>query len=319
MSLRPLTIALMAVLCLIASGGLISARAADETPIGFARGQETAARDAEPPACPDPASIPRRIAKAEQVTLPILMYHHVRELPEAAGATLRTLTVSASAFGAQMAYLAQNGYHTVYFSDLVAYFDRGAALPDDAIIITFDDGWLEQYEVAYPILRKNCLIATFFPPTNWVDHSKLTLTWAQVEEMSKAGMEFGSHTANHYLLTGQTAEQITRQLEDSRKTLEGHVRTPIVALAYPGGVYNAAVASLVEKAGYGVAVGVSAGVTHKAEERFRLHRVAVNYADTVTTFAARLVPSNNLQNLPPPAISKSAARRLERMLDSLER
>ena len=320
MPFRPYVIALLTALCLVAVVAPIPATAEGETPVRIIRGHEPRDAAAEPSACPDPDSIPRRLAKTEQLTLPILMYHHVRELPKNTSAFLRTLTVSADAFEAQMTYLAQNGYHTVYFSDLVAWFDRGAALPDKPIIITFDDGWIEQYEVAYPILRKHCLVAAFFPPTNWVNTSKLTMTWAQIEEMSKGGMEFGSHTVNHYLLTGQTAEQITRQLENSRKTLEGHVRLPIAALAYPGGAYNAAVASLVEKAGYGAAVGVGAGVIHKAEERFKLHRVTVNYADTVAVFAARLVPVGNAPGAPPaPAAQKRAARLRERLQEPTEK
>jgi peptidoglycan/xylan/chitin deacetylase (PgdA/CDA1 family) len=244
-----------------------------------------------PASCPDPRFIPRTIARAERLELPILMYHHLKVLGPVASPVSRTLTVTPEALDEQLAFLVRTGYHTVGFGDLIAYFGEGRPLPDKPIILTFDDGWREAYTVAFPALRKHCLTGVFFPPTNWIDRSPLTLTWAQVEEMSRAGMEFGSHTANHYLLTNQTAEQITRQAEDSRAALAGHVQTPVVVLAYPGGHYNAAVAAVIKQAGYGAAVGVARGVTHTAADLFSLNRVTISYNDDLTAFAAKLAPA----------------------------
>ncbi len=215
------------------------------------------------------------------------MYHHLHDLPATATPLSRTLTVSPRAFDDQLSYLAEQGYHTVYFTDLIAYFTEGAPLAAKPVILTFDDGWRDDYTAAYPALRSHCMVGTFFPPTNWVDHSNLTLTWAQVEEMSRGEMEFGSHTVNHYLLPNQTAKQVTAQFEDSRAILSPHLRRPVVALAYPGGAYNAAVAALVKKAGYGAAVGVARGVEHRAEDLFALHRVTISYGDDLAAFAAR--------------------------------
>ena len=98
-----------------------------------------------PPFCPNPARIPRPVAPAEKVSLPILMYHHITRLPANANATWRTLTVTPEAFEAQVKWLVDNGYHAIYFSDLVAYFQAGVPLPDKPIILTFDDGWTDDY------------------------------------------------------------------------------------------------------------------------------------------------------------------------------
>ncbi len=190
-----------------------------------------------PPWCPNPASIPRTVPPADKVDLPILMYHHLTHLPAGANATWRMLTVTPEAFEEQVKSLADNGYHTIEFYDLIAYFGNSLPLPNRPIILTFDDGWIDDYTVAYPILKEHCMVGTFFPPVNWVDHSdgKKLLTWAMIEEMSKGGMEFGSHTLNHHLLNEQSEAQIMQQLVDSKTELEKHTVRPVVALAYPGG------------------------------------------------------------------------------------
>ncbi len=148
------------------------------------------------------------------------------------------MTVDPTAFEAQMAYLAGHGYHTITFSDLADRYDRGKPLPDNPVIVTFDDGWAEQYTTVYPILRRYGLIATFFPPTNWINGSGLTLSWTQIEEMSQAGMEFGSHTLNHHILPDQTPDEVRRQLAQSKAILEQHTHRPVVVLAYPIGAWS---------------------------------------------------------------------------------
>ena len=115
-----------------------------------------------PPFCPNPARIPRTVAPAEKVTLPILMYHHITHLQPNATPTWRTLTVTPEAFEAQVKWLADHGYHTIYFTDLVAYFRDGVPLPEKPIILTFDDGWTDDYTIAYPILRRHCMVRNIF-------------------------------------------------------------------------------------------------------------------------------------------------------------
>jgi peptidoglycan/xylan/chitin deacetylase (PgdA/CDA1 family) len=243
-----------------------------------------------PAVCPDRHRPLDSVLWAPQLTLPILMYHHIRQLPQNASRTSRMLTVTASEFGDQIAYLAREGYHTIYFSDLVDFLRSGTPLPFKPVIVTFDDGWAEQYAVAYPILRRYCMAATFFPPTNWLDQSRLTLTWKQIEEMSRGGMEFGSHTVNHHLMTQESATEMALQLETSRTILQRHVLRPVVALAYPGGAVSAAVELQAAAAGYGVAVGVRAGTRQTPEERFRLHRTTIAYGTTLQEFALKLRP-----------------------------
>jgi peptidoglycan/xylan/chitin deacetylase (PgdA/CDA1 family) len=218
------------------------------------------------------------------------MYHHVRRLLANADATWRNLTVTPEAFEAQIKYLADNGYHTIYFADLAAYFNAGAPLPAKPIILTFDDGWIEQYTIVYPILRRYCLVGTFFPPVNWVNNGdgKQVISWAMIEEMSRGGMEFGSHTLNHHLLSRLTEKQIMEQLVGSKAQLEKHTTRPVVALAYPGGASNKLAVSLVPQAGYSAAVGIIAGVEQARADLFLLHRITIPYSADLKTFEARI-------------------------------
>lgn len=266
--------------CLLAFPAEINA-AADQPPLA-------------PPACPNRGAIPRTVAPADRVTLPILMYHHVTHLPANASALWRNLTVTPEALEAQVKYLADHGYHTIYFSDLVAYFGAGTPLPDRPIILTFDDGWIDDYTVVYPILQKHCMVGTFFPPVNWVNNGngKQVISWPMIEEMSRGEMEFGSHTLNHHLLNNQNEKQIMEQLVGSKAELEKHTIRPVVALAYPGGGYNALVVALAAKAGYGAAVGVTANPDQSRSDLFILRRITVPYSDDLKMFEQRITSKN---------------------------
>ena len=276
-----------------------------------------------PPFCPDSARIPRPVVPAEKVSLPILMYHHITHLAANASATWRTLTVTPEAFEAQIKWLADNGYHTIYFSDLVAYFRDGAPLPEKPIILTFDDGWTDDYRVAYPILRKHCMVGTFFPPVAWVNRSNgsKVMTWPMIEEMSRGGMEFGSHTIDHHLLNEQNAQQITEELVGSKAALEQHVIQPVVALAYPGGGHNPLAVSLVPEAGYGAAVGVKAGVEQARSDLFLLQRIAIPYSDDLKAFERRIAAKTGpgAWGLPAPAKRPESLRWPDRRMGLMDR
>ena len=137
------------------------------------------------------------------VQVPILLYHHIETLNEDAGSDWYNTTVTPEAFEEQMAYLAYHGYHTVKIMDLLAAFEGRKALPKNPVVITFDDGWIDCYDTAFPVLQKYGMTATFFIIAGSVgsipaDH---VMSWGEIEEMSQAGMEIGSHTMTHPYLT----------------------------------------------------------------------------------------------------------------------
>jgi peptidoglycan/xylan/chitin deacetylase (PgdA/CDA1 family) len=237
-----------------------------------------------------PAS-PRRAPASPHPTtlvLPILMYHHLQPVAASATALLRGLTVTPTEFEAQAEYLERHRYHTITFAELVAYLNDRAGLPENPIILTFDDGWREDYTVAFPVLQKHCLTGTFFPPIKWIGQTATVLTWDEIMEMSAGGMEFGSHTLNHHLLANQTADEIHEQLRGSKAILEARLGKPVVALAYPANSFNALVESIAEDEGYGVALTTNAGIYQNTNELFSLHRTAIRFVDTLEAFASKI-------------------------------
>ena len=105
-------------------------------------------------------------SSSRKINLPILVYHIVRPSYPSDSAAVRALALTPEVFDAEMDYLETAGYHIVQFSDLEHYFDDGKPLPANPIILSFDDGWGDQFTYAFPILQKYHYTATFFVFTN---------------------------------------------------------------------------------------------------------------------------------------------------------
>ena len=131
------------------------------------------------------------------LSIPILVYHYVDASPPPAGPYAAGLTVRTQDFEAEMALLERGGYHTVTFDQLWRAMARQTPLPSKPVLLTFDDGGRDNYTVAFPILKRHGLVATFFVITDSVGTNPQSMTWAQLREMRAAGMVIGSHTRGH--------------------------------------------------------------------------------------------------------------------------
>jgi peptidoglycan/xylan/chitin deacetylase (PgdA/CDA1 family) len=234
---------------------------------------------------PAPTPLPLPITSLH---LPILMYHRLEEAEVDLDAEYRQLVVSPQAFLEQVSYLQQNGYHTITFAELVGAFNGQVSLPTNPVIITFDDGWDDIYYVGYPILRDHGMRATFFISTNWIENLEGTVSWDQIEEMSRGGMEFGSHSVTHPYLTTSEPDWRQFELEGSKSTLEEHIGQTITALAYPFGLYDDTVIAAVQKAGYLTACTIDQSWTVRADGLLTLPRLWVYDWTTLDDFAALL-------------------------------
>ena len=146
------------------------------------------------PVAPPSSPTPDLIAPAPSVDVPILVYHHVRP------GSMSTLFVSPEEFDKQLEYLQYYGFHTISFIDLADYFEKGKPLPQRPFIISFDDGWENQFEYAFPILQKYHDTATFYVVTNYLNHGNF-MTTEQLKTMVAAGMAIGCHSRSHPYLT----------------------------------------------------------------------------------------------------------------------
>lgn len=221
--------------------------------------------ETEPFAGPKPAD-------NEVIKFPVFNYHHIRPMPpETAPIDERSFTVSPEMFEAHLKYFKDNGYEVVLARELVKYFDTGEPLPPKAVAITFDDGRYGQYEFAFKLLKKYGMPATFFITTNWVGKNDF-MAWAQIKEMSDAGMEIGSHALSHPHLSDLSDEQLKKELENSKKIIEEQTGKTADLLAYPGGDYDNRVIEATKKAGYTAAFGVYKIINQTPKYRYSIRR-----------------------------------------------
>ncbi len=172
---------------------------------------------------------------ADMADIPILIYHSVVPYYPDMTQEVKRFSVEPAMFERQMQYLQDHDYRVVSFDD---YLRLPEKLLSKSVILTFDDGWENQYKYAFPILRQFHFPATFFVFTNAIDHEHY-LSWPEIKEMSSAGMTIGNHTKSHPYLFRITDQDVLRaEIMESRKILEDNLGKPIDIFAYPFGRYS---------------------------------------------------------------------------------
>lgn len=190
----------------------------------------------------------------------ILAYHRVTSSGK------DPMAVSVENFRAQMDYFHGGGYSTLTLGEFLNAAAQGRK-PGKMFVITFDDGYRDNYIYAFPVLKLFGFRATFFLTAdfigkeeifpwdrrkNWagVEEEDLPLTWEQVFEMRKSGMEFGSHTCSHRFLDELTEAEMAEEIFQSKRYLEQQLGTRVVTFCYPSGRLNQKVKDEVRRAGY---------------------------------------------------------------------
>lgn len=226
---------------------------------------------------PDPDS-------RSEVAIPILMYHHIRDYDKEDDLIGTNLSVSLNRFTEQLNYLSDNGYTTIDFSQLARFPNQ--AIPEKPIILTFDDGYDDNFQ-AYEILKSKNMTGVFYIIYNYLERNG-HLKRQQVVDISKNGMEIGSHTMNHLDLTKLTESDLLYELSDSKTLLEGLINDTVISLCYPSGKYDNVVVEKAKSAGYENAVTTNPGIATTSDDRFRLKRIRVSHNDSLQTFSSKL-------------------------------
>ncbi len=201
--------------------------------------------------------------------IPVLNYHGI------ANEAGNPLMLGVADFERQMAYLAKEGYQSVSPKQLVEYLQEGKPLPEKSVLITFDDGYKNNYTQAYPIMKKYGLTGTIFLVTDTVGRDDWYLNWDQVREMRKDGFVFGSHTLNHLPLNDLTPQEILFQLTRSKEGIEWRLEAPVEFFAYPTGAYDREIAALVREAGYKAAFTIEFGRVKAGDDLYELNRIPI--------------------------------------------
>jgi peptidoglycan/xylan/chitin deacetylase (PgdA/CDA1 family) len=233
-----------------------------------------------------PVSSPREVA-----TVPIAMYHHIDDISRnVADVQRKELTVSVASFRRHLELLAGMQATTVTLADLMDYLEGGELLPPRPVILTFDDGYDDNYRLAYPLLRQFGMRGTFFVVVNLVGKPGY-MTWDQLREMQLQGMAIESHSLDHLDLSTLPRAELQRQLAESRRILERNLLSPVRYLNYPSGRYSRQVIAAARAAGYEAAVTTEPGLVQERGTPYQLSRVRVSGSDTAQSLAAKMVPT----------------------------
>ncbi|NLG52053.1 MAG: polysaccharide deacetylase family protein [Chloroflexi bacterium] len=231
----------------------------------------------EPTAPPTPLPLPTPDGTLRSLRVPILMYHYISAPPSRANAVRRDLSVSPEQFEAHLRYLQQEGYSTITLRDLSLALQRGYPLPEKPIVLTFDDGYRDAYENAFPLLRRYGFVGTFFVITGFVDEGRPEyLTWDQIVEMDAAGMDMEAHGHTHTDLHNRSQDYLIWQILGAKEALEQRLSREVHFFCYPSGRYDVQVIEVLQALHFWGAVTTAAGVDHQSDQMFELRRVRVH-------------------------------------------
>jgi peptidoglycan/xylan/chitin deacetylase (PgdA/CDA1 family) len=201
---------------------------------------------------------------------PFIFYHKIAEPPR--DARIRGGYTPPGRFTKQMAFLKKHGFIFYTASEMIEYFCEHGSFPRKGLAITFDDGWKDNYLSAFPVMRQLGIKATIFLIPSCIgqvsakalsegESSREHLSLQDILEMSKHGIEFGSHTLNHKLLHQIPEDEIRFEVCESKRQIETLVGQPCKVFAYPGGHFNDEARQLVKDAGYMAAFTTTYGAT----------------------------------------------------------
>jgi peptidoglycan/xylan/chitin deacetylase (PgdA/CDA1 family) len=218
---------------------------------------------------------------APAINVPILVYHIVRPRYADDSPAVRSLALTPETFEDELSYLDRAQYHVISFETLEDYFKKGTPLPSKPVIISFDDGWHDQFTYAFPILAAHHERATFFVFTNAIGRRGF-MSWDELRVMLGGGMTIGSHSRSHPYLTKVATTSLAAEITGSKTILEEKLRVPITSFAYPFGQYSSAIVKLVQKAGYHSARGDYESGKQTADHLYELS--ALNAPTTLAYF-----------------------------------
>lgn len=244
------------------------------------------------------------LAHNKGLRIPILMYHSISCNAESTVHPYYRVTTTPQVFAGHMRLLHDGGYCVIPLDDairlLCAANDCHRTENDRFVVITFDDGFLDFYTEAFPVLELYGFTATVFLPTSFIGDTNTTisgqsfLSWPQVRELAKAGISFGSHSVSHKYLAMLSKEQVDLELRVSKETIEQQtgkaVRTFSYPYAYPENdkQFVSFMNSSMQVSGYSGAVTTRIGTADFGDEQFSLKRIPVNSADDTCLFRAKL-------------------------------
>ncbi len=188
-------------------------------------------------------------APGQRPYIPILMYHYVRSVDAGADPIGYNLSVTPEQFSAQMDWLHAAGYATVRLDDVAACLRGAGPCPARAVALTFDDGYLDAYTSAMPILQQYGFTATFYVVSGFVGQPGY-MNWDEIRALRQAGMQIGAHSVTHLDLTTLGLDDLRAELAQSGAAIAAQIGAPVLSFCYPAGRFNDTVVTVTGEAGY---------------------------------------------------------------------
>jgi len=204
--------------------------------------------------------------------VPVLMYHRIDER-----GGVSSLSVSPENFRRQMRFLSEHNYNVISLAELVQAKLEKKRLARNTVALTFDDGYEDNYLLAYPVLKKYSLPAIIFVIVGSIGEEGY-LNHRQIKEMSSSGIiDIGSHSLSGAYLPGRSAREVEREIGLSKKTLEAELNNRIEFFCYPIGGFSPGIQEIVKRCGYAAACTTNRGKrqTYLNDDLFALKRIKV--------------------------------------------
>ncbi len=250
----------------------------------------------------------------------ILAYHEICDLPKQIKC-LHPYNVTPSAFNAQMEFLYSNNYSVMRLEEFIFSLTQNRELPHKSVVITFDDGYRNNYTNAFPVLKRYSFPATIFLATNYIGTNNvfpwfndlrsrnetikenwIPLSWPEIIEMSQDGITFGSHTCSHSNIRKMNKRRFEEEIERSKDVIEKQIGKQINLFSYPFSFpkYRQGYRGLIEvtrevllRMSFQGACTTIIGENSLESDPFCLKRIQIKNSDDLFTFRAKVEGAYN--------------------------
>lgn len=233
---------------------------------------------------------PPLVAGTEKLLIPILVYHRISVAPADSSDMYKLYTIDPAWFDKHLAYLRDNGFTIIHFSDLTNYLEKGIPLPARPVMINFDDGYKDFYTNAFPLLKKYNATATVFMVSGSIGYGAY-LNLDQLKELAAYGIEIGAHSITHPSLT--KVKNANEEITKSKKVLEDKLGVVVTTFAYPNGSWNDEIVKMVKAAGFSTARSFANGKGISNENLFHLPVVQITKNIGLENWSSYLYPEGH--------------------------
>lgn len=234
----------------------------------------------------------RAISWVNRKHVPILCYHSVIDSDHPINSDPHKQHIPLPLFLQHLDYL-QKHHQVLSLNEFQRGRRENRALPDNSVVLTFDDGFQDFATVVAPHLTRRNLPATVFVITdraygNLPPNGESFLTWEEIRELAKSGVDIGSHTCAHPRLPNLSLPDVMRELSESQAAVRTHTQQAEVALSYPFGQTSDQISRMAGSAGYSCAIAADCGPNPQNVNIHALSRTVIASDDDVHSFAARV-------------------------------